>query len=69
MKEFTLDMYVRFSLSFLIIFTLICLVLFATGHDEPSTLITCVFATFGGEVLSCALIKIFKIKEEPEKFE
>lgn len=28
-------------------------------HD---TLTTCFFAVFGGEVVSCALIKIFKLK-------
>lgn len=32
-----------------------------TQHD---TLTTCLYACFGGEVLSCALIKVFKLKEE-----
>ena len=32
-----------------------------TSHD---TLTTCLYACFGGEVLSCALIKVFKLKEE-----
>ena len=31
---------------------------------ERSTLTTCITGVFGGEVLSCALIKIFKLKEE-----
>jgi hypothetical protein len=64
-----LDAYVIFSLSYLVVFAITMIVIFAVSGSEPSTLITCVFATFGGEVLSCALIKIFKLKEEPEKFE
>lgn len=32
-----------------------------TQHD---TLTTCLYACFGGEVLACALIKVFKLKEE-----
>jgi archaellum biogenesis protein FlaJ (TadC family) len=64
-----LDAYVTFSLVFLIVFTMAMIVIFSVSGSEPSTLITCVFATFGGEVLSCALIKIFKLKEEPKKFE
>ena len=59
-----LDAYVVFSLAFLIVFTLAMVVIFAITQSEPSTLITCVFATFGGEVLSCALIKIFNIKSD-----
>jgi len=64
-----LDAYVIFSLAFLVTFAIAMIVIFAVSGSEPSTLITCVFATFGGEVLSCALIKIFKLKEGPEKFE
>lgn len=59
-----LDAYVVFSLAFLIAFTFAMIIIFANTQSEPSTLITCVFATFGGEVLSCALIKIFNIKSD-----
>ena len=56
-----LDKYVIFSISVLIIFTIAEMVTsFWTGvHD---TLTTAIFATFGGEILACALIKIFKLR-------
>jgi hypothetical protein len=56
-----LDKYVIFSISVLIIFTIAEMVVsFWTGaHD---TLTTAIFATFGGEILACALIKIFKLR-------
>ena len=56
-----LDKYVIFSISMLLIFTIAEIVTsFFTGtHD---TLTTCFFGCFGGEILSCALIKVFKLK-------
>ena len=56
-----LDKYVIFSIVVLLIFTVAEMVTsFYTGtHD---TLTTALFATFGGEILSCALIKIFKLR-------
>lgn len=58
-----LDKYVIFSIVVLLIFTVAEMVTsFYTGtHD---TLTTALFATFGGEILSCALIKIFKLKDD-----
>lgn len=58
-----LDKYVIFSIAVLLIFTGAEMVTsFYTGtHD---TLTTALFATFGGEILSCALIKIFKLKDD-----
>lgn len=58
-----LDKYVIFSIAVLLIFTVAEMVTsFYTGtHD---TLTTALFATFGGEILSCALIKIFKLKDD-----
>lgn len=58
-----LDKYVIFSIVVLLIFTVAEMVTsFYTGtHD---TLTTAIFATFGGEILSCALIKIFKLKDD-----
>ena len=57
-----LGKYVVLSLSVLIIYTIVELVLTNSTGMEHSTLTTCIFATFGGEVLSCCLIKIFKLK-------
>ncbi len=57
-----LTRYVVFSICILVVYT-ICEFVFTciTGiaHD---TLTTCVYSAFGGEMLTCALIKIFKIK-------
>ncbi len=60
----SLTKFVIFSFAALISYTIISqLVAIKTGI-ELSTLTTCFFAAFGGEVLSCALIKIFKLKGE-----
>lgn len=60
----SLTKYVVFSIAILLIYTTVEFIfatLTGTSHD---TLTTCVYACFGGEILSCALIKIFKLKEE-----
>ena len=58
-----LDKYVIFSLAVLLIFTVAEFVVSTiTGIDHP-TLCTAVFSVWGGEILSCALIKIFKLKD------
>ena len=46
----------------IIIFTAVCLWVFRKTGYEPSTLITCFFATFSFELIACACIKIFKLK-------
>ncbi len=58
----SLTKYVIFSIALLLIYMVVEFsfsVITGTSHD---TLTTCVFACFGGEILSCALIKIFKLK-------
>ena len=60
----SLTKYVAFSLAVLIIYTVSELVLSIRSGQTHDTLTGCVFACFGGEILSCALIKIFKLKEE-----
>ena len=64
----SLDKYVIFSISVLLIYTIVALWASFRGVSND-TLTTCVFATWGGEILSCALIKIFKLREENEKTE
>lgn len=60
----SLTKYVVFSIALLIIFSIAELIIsIKTGHTHD-TLTTCMFACFGGEILSCALIKIFKLKED-----
>ena len=61
-RKHSLDRYVIFSLSVLLIYT--CVALWASFKGvQNDTLTTCVYACFGGEILSCALIKIYKLKE------
>lgn len=59
-----LDRYVRFSIAIAIIFTVAILIIFVLTQQEPSTLIQCFFAMFGGEVFFCAMIKLFKLHTE-----
>ena len=63
-----LEHYVLFSLANVLIYSIAEFVAgcFGVNHD---TLTTCFFSVFGGEVLSCALIKIFKMRENSDSEE
>lgn len=56
----SLTKFIVFSFAVILIYT-VAEFFTKTQHD---TLTTCLYACFGGEVLSCALIKVFKLKEE-----
>lgn len=58
----SLTLYVVFSILVLIIYTIVEQVLSTVTSISHDTLTTCIFAAFGGEILACALIKIFKLK-------
>lgn len=58
----SLTKYVIFSITILLLYTIAELVISITTGKSNDTLTTCLFACFGGEILSCALIKIFKLK-------
>jgi len=62
-KDIKLQHYVIFSLCVVLAYTLAEFIagFWSIAHDG---LTPYVFGVFGGEVLSCALIKIFKLKEE-----
>ena len=62
-----LDKYVIFSLTSVIIFTIIAII-YQWFHDMElsSTLITCFFACFGGELLMLCMIKRLKLKKGEE---
>lgn len=64
-----LDKYVIFCFVSIIIYTIAQTVVTIKTGVESSTLTTCFFSVFGGEVLLCALIKRFKLKEEPKENE
>lgn len=59
----SLTKYVVFSIAILIIYTAVEFIFSTITVVSHDTLTTCVYACFGGEILSCALIKIFKLKE------
>lgn len=63
MKVKSLTLYVVFSIVILLIYTTIELITSTTSGITHDTLTTVFFSVFGGEILSCALIKIFKLKK------
>lgn len=58
----SLTKYVVFSISVLLIYTVAEFTEASINGTSHDTLTTCLYACFGGEILSCALIKIFKLK-------
>ena len=63
LQDIPLSSYVVFSIAVLLIYTVVSLVL-SVFSIQNDTLTTCVFSTFGGECLTCGLIKIFKLHKE-----
>ena len=57
-----LDKYVIFSICALLVFTIIEIVVASITGATHDTLTTCFYAAFGGEILSCCLIKLFKLR-------
>ena len=57
-----LDKYVIFSISMLLIYTVVEMIVSSIINMEHSALTEKFFLCFGGEILSCCLIKIFKLK-------
>ena len=58
-----LSKYVIFSIVVMLLFAAVVIIVAVTKGTTLDTLTTCFFAVFGGEVFSCALIKIFNIKK------
>lgn len=64
-KMRSLTKFVVFSLVMIILYTITAIVYqWVSGQELSSTLTTCYFGCFAGEILSSSLIKIFKLKEE-----
>lgn len=63
LRKAPLEYYVAFSIALVIIFSVVMIILFCKYSQIPDTLCTCFYGTFGGELLVCALIKIFKLKD------
>ena len=62
-----LDKYVIFSILLLLLYTVAEFISSSVTGLSHDTLTTVYFACFGGEVLSCALIKIFKLRDEDKE--
>ena len=66
----SLDVYVIFSILSLIIYTIISQYIAITNEGMAlDTLTTCFFGFFGGEIVTCGLIKIFKLRDKKENAE
>lgn len=63
-KVSTLDKYLIFSFTCLIVFTVVMIIVQTITGMTQDTLITCFFSAFGGELLLCAMIKRLKLKKE-----
>ena len=58
-----LDVYVTFSILSLVVYTVVSQLLAINFGVILDTLTTCFFGFFGGEIVTCGLIKIFKLKD------
>ena len=59
-----LDLYVIFSIVSLIIYTIVSQIIATKYGMMLDTLTTCFFGFFGGEIVTCGLIKIFKLRDD-----
>ena len=64
-----LDVYVTFSILSLIVYTILSQLLAMNYGIILDTLTTCFFGFFGGEVVTCGLIKIFKLRDKEKNSE
>lgn len=60
----SLTKYVVFSITILLLYSIAEFTEASITGISHDTLTTALYSVFGGEILSCALIKIFKIREE-----
>lgn len=62
-----IDKYLIFSIAALCVYTVIEQLLTVRLGFERSTLTTCFYGAFGGEILACCVIKVFNIKNEEKE--
>ena len=60
----SLTLYVVFSILMILIYSIVEMIVSTFTGTSHDTLTTCFYGVFGGEILCCALIKIFKLKKE-----
>lgn len=61
-SKHSLTLYVVFSIAMILLFTVTEFIVSSCTGTTHDTLTTCFYSTFGGEILCCALIKIFKLR-------
>lgn len=59
-----LTKYVIFSISVIILYTIVEFIVSTLTGISHDTLTTCVYGFFGGEIVLCAIIKIFKLRRD-----
>ena len=64
LKTMPLSTYVVVSLGLVILYTIAEMIVSTITEVSHDTLTTCFYSVFGGEVVTCGLIKIFKLKRE-----
>lgn len=62
----SLSIYVTFSIFSLIVYTVVSQIIAVKMGMVLDTLTTCFFSFFGGEIVTCGLIKIFKLRDKPD---
>lgn len=60
----SLTKYMIFSIGFVVIYTAAEFIVSTITGVSHDVLTGCVYSFFGGEIVTCGLIKIFKLKEE-----
>lgn len=63
-KDRSLSLYIVFSIAMILMYTVAEFIVSSRTGNTHDTLTTCFYACFGGEILACALIKVFKLKGE-----
>jgi len=64
MKLNKIDYFLTLTIILLVVYTIIEQILTCVTGFERSTLTTCFYSAFGGEILGCVVIKVFNIKHE-----
>lgn len=63
----SLTRYVVFSLAMITLYTIAVLVMSCFGIVVPEELTSGWYSVFGGEILLCCVIKLFKLKKEDDE--
>lgn len=58
----SLTKYIVFSITIVIVYSVIEFIFSITANTSHDVLTGCVYGFFGGEIVTCGLIKIFKLK-------